>query len=276
MVAEFVVSRFWAGTNSSPKYLLAIGREVVDKLFRDFETAQAEAEGEAAQAEGKKDSDPDPKAAPTRVGEIDSPEAQSWPSEETSTKEVEGEAAPEAAATQQRSVQDPCAQEPQASPEEAGVAAQDVGKDNAGAVPQTQLLVEGRPLDDQNLYKKVGTEYYLRSKSRWIPSLNGEHWQALIALYILLHEHHDFFLASQNPSGSPELQRLAKKYAMDTSMFKGIDAFLEVLHYRLPESLEFMGTFIPLAYSMLAILNETIPQFHLTGVEYKGNVALSK
>jgi hypothetical protein len=33
--------------------------------------------------------------------------------------------------------------------------------------------------------------------------LTSEHWQALIALHrTLLHEHHDFFLASQHPSAS--------------------------------------------------------------------------
>ena len=48
-----------------------------------------------------------------------------------------------------------------------------------------------------------------------LPKLNNEQWQALIALYrTLLHEHHDFFLNSQNPSESPALRRLASKYAI--------------------------------------------------------------
>ncbi|KAI5803769.1 hypothetical protein EDC01DRAFT_469129, partial [Geopyxis carbonaria] len=43
-----------------------------------------------------------------------------------------------------------------------------------------------------------------------------EQWQALIALHrTLLHEHHDFFLASQHPSASPSLERLASEYAMN-------------------------------------------------------------
>ncbi|KPM39342.1 hypothetical protein AK830_g7175 [Neonectria ditissima] len=47
--------------------------------------------------------------------------------------------------------------------------------------------------------------------------LNNEQWQALIALHrTLLHEHHDFFLASQHPSASPALKRLALKYASPT------------------------------------------------------------
>lgn len=49
--------------------------------------------------------------------------------------------------------------------------------------------------------------------------LNNEQWQALIALHrTLLHEHHDFFLASQHPSASPALRRLALKYAMPAQM----------------------------------------------------------
>ncbi|KAF2007844.1 hypothetical protein P154DRAFT_614286 [Amniculicola lignicola CBS 123094] len=47
------------------------------------------------------------------------------------------------------------------------------------------------------------------------PKLGSEYWQALIALHrTLLHEHHDFFLASQHPSASPALRRLAAKYSM--------------------------------------------------------------
>ncbi|KAK4106390.1 hypothetical protein N658DRAFT_387178, partial [Parathielavia hyrcaniae] len=48
--------------------------------------------------------------------------------------------------------------------------------------------------------------------------LNSDQWQALIALHrTLLHEHHDFFLASQHPStANPASGRLAAKYAMPT------------------------------------------------------------
>lgn len=42
--------------------------------------------------------------------------------------------------------------------------------------------------------------------------LDDDQWQALIALHrTLLHEHHDFFLASQHPSDVPALKRLAQK-----------------------------------------------------------------
>lgn len=39
--------------------------------------------------------------------------------------------------------------------------------------------------------------------------LNNEQWQVLIALHRnLLHEHHDFFLASQHPTAGSLLKRL--------------------------------------------------------------------
>ncbi|KAI1160979.1 hypothetical protein F5B18DRAFT_663493 [Nemania serpens] len=104
--------------------------------------------------------------------------------------------------------------------------------------------------------------------------LNNEQWQALIALHrTLLHEHHDFFLASQHPSASPALKRLASKYAMPARMWRhGIHSFLELLRHRLPTSLEHMLTFIYLAYSMMALLYETVPAFEDTWIECLGDL----
>ncbi|KAK0627061.1 hypothetical protein B0T14DRAFT_407543, partial [Immersiella caudata] len=104
--------------------------------------------------------------------------------------------------------------------------------------------------------------------------LNNEQWQALIALHrTLLHEHHDFFLASQHPSASPALRKLASKYAMPARMWRhGIHSFLELLRHRLPASLEHMLTFIYLAYSMMALLYETVPAFKETWIECLGDL----
>ncbi|KAM0360231.1 hypothetical protein ACHAPK_011855, partial [Fusarium culmorum] len=104
--------------------------------------------------------------------------------------------------------------------------------------------------------------------------LNNEQWQALIALHrTLLHEHHDFFLASQHPSASPALRRLASKYAMPARMWRhGIHSFLELLRHRLPASLEHMLTFLNLAYSMMALLYETVPAFEDTWIECLGDL----
>lgn len=103
-------------------------------------------------------------------------------------------------------------------------------------------------------------------------NLKNDQWQSLIALHKqLLHEHHDFFLASQHPSASPALSRLAAKYSMPARMWRhGIHAFLEVLRHRLPESLEHMLAFIYIAYSMMALLFETVSTFEDTWIECLG------
>ncbi|KAF5707513.1 hypothetical protein FMUND_11046 [Fusarium mundagurra] len=104
--------------------------------------------------------------------------------------------------------------------------------------------------------------------------LNNEQWQALIALHrTLLHEHHDFFLASQHPSAGPALRRLASKYAMPARMWRhGIHSFLELLRHRLPASLEHMLTFLYLAYGMMALLYETVPAYEDTWIECLGDL----
>ena len=104
--------------------------------------------------------------------------------------------------------------------------------------------------------------------------LKNDQWQSLIALHKqLLHEHHDFFLASQHPSASPALSRLAAKYSMPARMWRhGIHAFLEVLRHRLPQSLEHMLAFIYIAYSMMALLYETVSTFEETWIECLGDL----
>ncbi|KAI9804441.1 MAG: hypothetical protein M1825_001340 [Sarcosagium campestre] len=106
------------------------------------------------------------------------------------------------------------------------------------------------------------------------PTLSHDQWQALIALHrALLHEHHDFMLASQHPSATPALKSLAAKYAMPARMWRhGIHAFLELLRHRLPESLDHMLAFIYLAYSMVALLYETVPSFEATWIECLGDL----
>lgn len=122
--------------------------------------------------------------------------------------------------------------------------------------------------------KCIEVDHAQNAKNDPANTLNNEQWQALIALHrTLLHEHHDFFLASQHPSASPALRRLASKYAMPARMWRhGIHSFLELLRHRLPASLEHMLTFIYLAYSMMALLYETVPAFEDTWIECLGDL----
>ncbi|KAH9203753.1 hypothetical protein DL95DRAFT_500671 [Leptodontidium sp. 2 PMI_412] len=97
--------------------------------------------------------------------------------------------------------------------------------------------------------------------------------QVLIAPHrTLLYEYYDFFLAGQHPSASPALRWLASKYGrgfqahlMPARMWRhGIHSFLELLRHRLPASLDHMLAFIYLAYSMMALLYETVTAFEDT------------
>ena len=105
--------------------------------------------------------------------------------------------------------------------------------------------------------------------------LTEEQWTALVCLHrTLLHEHHDFFLASQHPSANISLRRLASKYAMPARMWRhGIHSFLELLRHNLPASYDHMLTFIYTAYSMMALLYETVSAFEDTWIECLGDLA---
>jgi hypothetical protein len=48
--------------------------------------------------------------------------------------------------------------------------------------------------------------------------------------------------------------------------------FLELLHHRPPHSLEHLLTFIFLAYSVMALLYETVPAFEDTWIECLGDL----
>ena len=91
--------------------------------------------------------------------------------------------------------------------------------------------------------------------------LSNDQWASLIALHKqLLHEHHDFFLASQHPSASPALSRLAMKYSMPARMWKrGIQSFLDTLNRRAPGSLHHMRAFLTETYSGLSQLVGSVP-----------------
>lgn len=156
--------------------------------------------------------------------------------------------------------------------------------------PDTEVMIkqpETKPISQEQLIAEVKGIYaglvMVESKcievdnaqsSNKDSKLNNDQWQALIALHrTLLHEHHDFFLASQHPSASLALRRLASKYAMPARMWRhGIHSFLELLRHRLPAAREHMLTFIYLAYSMMALLYETVPAFEDTWIECLGDL----
>lgn len=133
------------------------------------------------------------------------------------------------------------------------------------------VMVESKciDVDEKQLNAALEKDQSHRTK------LSDEQWQALIHLHkTLLHEHHDFFLASQHPSASPALSDLAIRCSMPLRMSRhGIYDFLKVLRHRLPESREHMLAFIYIAYSMVALLYETVPTFENTWIECLGDLA---
>lgn len=127
------------------------------------------------------------------------------------------------------------------------------------------VMVESKCVDVDEKQLKAALEKDQTRQTK----LSNEQWQALIHLHkTLLHEHHDFFLASQHPSASPALSDLAGRYSMPYRMWRNaIYAFLEVLRHRLPESRDHMLAFIYIAYSMMALLYETVPTFEGIWIE---------
>ncbi|KAK2744950.1 hypothetical protein FQN57_004080 [Myotisia sp. PD_48] len=105
--------------------------------------------------------------------------------------------------------------------------------------------------------------------------LTYEQWEALINLHrTFLYENYDFFLASQHPSSTDRLRKLASKYAMPARMWKhGIYSFLELLRQRLPQSLDHMLYYIYTSYSIMTLLLESVPTFANTWIECLGDLA---
>ncbi|ODA83153.1 hypothetical protein RJ55_01663 [Drechmeria coniospora] len=136
-----------------------------------------------------------------------------------------------------------------------------------------QLIVEVKGIySGLVMIESKCAEYDMSQRSK---QLSMDQYHALIALHrSLLHEHHDFFLASQHPSANDALRRLASKYQMPARMWRhGIHSFLELLRHKLPASLEHMVTFIYIAYNMIALLYETVPAFKNNWIECLGDLS---
>jgi hypothetical protein len=144
-------------------------------------------------------------------------------------------------------------------------------------ISQEQLATEVKTI--YNALATLETKCIKVDKEQAIASQKGpispNVWRVLIGIHRhLLNDHHDFFLASQHPSASAPLHKLAVKYNMPARMWKhGIHGFLELLRHQLPHSLEFMISFIYLAYQMMSLLLETVPSFEETWIECLGDLS---
>ncbi|KAF1995531.1 hypothetical protein P154DRAFT_445225 [Amniculicola lignicola CBS 123094] len=152
--------------------------------------------------------------------------------------------------------------------------------------PGLLLQPESRPISHKQLAAEVKSIYVgltmveakcihvERTVSGAVESLFLDHWQTLITLHnTLLHEHHDFFLASRHPSASLALHRLASKYSTPARMWKHvIHSFLELLRHHIPEAPNHRLAFIYRVHQMIALLYEKAPTFEDTWVECLGDL----
>ena len=127
------------------------------------------------------------------------------------------------------------------------------------------VMVEAKCIDVDDKQALAAQKRDPTKRTKVIP----ERWSALIALHkTSLHEHHDFFLASQHPAASSALSKLAAKHSMPARMWRhGIHSFLRVLRHRQPVSLDYMLAFIYIAYCTMALLYETMEAFRDTWID---------
>ncbi|EEQ92462.2 uncharacterized protein BDCG_07582 [Blastomyces dermatitidis ER-3] len=146
-----------------------------------------------------------------------------------------------------------------------------------------------QPIPEENLVNEVRGMYAglvmvekkclkIHHPSRLSSDLSSTPWQALIRLHrTLLHEHHDFLLASQHPSPGPTLRHLTVKYSTHSTPERmgrhGIHSFLEILRQRLPTSMDHMLSFIHVAYCFMSSPIELAPVFEDTWIECLGDGA---
>ncbi|KAJ6022028.1 DNA/RNA-binding domain E.t1.c1-type [Penicillium herquei] len=136
-------------------------------------------------------------------------------------------------------------------------------------INEVRVIYKGLTLVEQKC--KDIDEEQIKSQTE----LTAPQWVALISLHrTLLYEHHDFLLASQHPSASPLLTRLADQYYMPARMWRhGIHSFLEVMRQQLPKSMDFLLSYIYVSYSMISLLLESVGAFKETWMECLGDLA---
>ncbi|ODH40434.1 hypothetical protein ACO22_01612 [Paracoccidioides brasiliensis] len=146
--------------------------------------------------------------------------------------------------------------------------------------PETQPISEEQLIDEvRRIYaglvmvEKNCVE--IDQHTRCISKLSSQHWKAFLALHrTLLHEHHDFFLASQHPSASRVLKNLPFKYAMTARMWRrGIHSFLGLLSRCLPNSPDQMLYSINPVYSITRVPMDGTPSIDDAWIECLGDLA---
>jgi hypothetical protein len=113
------------------------------------------------------------------------------------------------------------------------------------------------------------------AEQEWTTEWTAHAWRPLFVKHrFLLHEFHNLFLVSQHPSASPALRRIVSDYYVPERVWHhGVHSFLELLRHYLPASLEFMLSFIYLAYPVMTLLFEECPAFEDVWIERLGDIS---
>jgi hypothetical protein len=113
------------------------------------------------------------------------------------------------------------------------------------------------------------------AEQEWTTEWTAHAWRPLFVKHrFLLQEFHNLFLVSQHPSASPALRRIVSDYSVPERVWRhGVHSFLDLLRRYLPASLEFMLSFIYLAYPVMTLLFEECPAFEDVWIERLGDIS---
>lgn len=149
--------------------------------------------------------------------------------------------------------------------------------------PSELRLIDGSKLINEvrasypDLLKKEQECVYIDKEHAMRDELTDQEWHGLSNKHkTLLWKYYDFMIVSHHPSANSTLQSLAKTYFLPARMWRyGIHSLLEIQRERLhfPVVLEYMISFIHLAYSIIILLLERVPQFTDIWMESLGDLA---
>lgn len=145
--------------------------------------------------------------------------------------------------------------------------------------PDMQLYPDCRPISQEQLAAEVKSIYadLIIVESKGLgrykmvdglamcedsPGFNHYQWRALMALHkTLLHEHHDFYLATLHPSAPPALRQLAEKHGMPARMWKkGIQPILDIFRSDPKGSASHIQDFLRETRQTMKMFHEDLPE----------------
>jgi hypothetical protein len=140
--------------------------------------------------------------------------------------------------------------------------------------PEVKVIYAGSAMVEAKCIEYEDEATQLKGDSQL--QLNDGEWQAIIALHRnLLHEHHDFFLASQHRSATAASNKLAVGYATSTRMhWHELYSFSDKSWYSLFTSIDHTMTSTRLSDPTITLLHESLSTYNDSQYEHSGNPSL--